>query len=101
MLVPQPDSSLPTTSNSTIIPNDSSTESPCYPSTATLGSTVDVSSELVPYPTPIPVYTTTIAVNSTSSTSSSLPTFTAAAVMGARAEGAIFAGLAGLLGLVI
>lgn len=96
-----PDPSLPPTSYSTTIPNDFSTESPCYPSTATLESTVDVSSEVVPYPTPIPIYTTTIAVNSTLSTSSSLPTFTGAAVMGARGEGAIVAGLVGLLGLVI
>jgi hypothetical protein len=102
-----PDSFLLSDSYSTIVFSGSSTELSWGTSTGMLESLVGVTSELVPYPTPIPVYaitsgnTTTIGNSSTLSSSPILPTLTGAAAMGMRADGAIAAGLVGLLGFVV
>jgi hypothetical protein len=96
-----PDSFLLSDSYSTIVVSGSSTELSWGTSTGMLESLVGVTSEVVPYPTPIPVYAITIGNSSTLSSSPILPTLTGAAAIGMRADGAIAAGLVGLLGFVV
>ncbi|KAH4203718.1 hypothetical protein HBI04_020010 [Parastagonospora nodorum] len=82
MLVPQsgvtgvpngvPDYSLPSASYSTIVFSGSSTELSWGTSTGTLERSIEVTSEVVPYPTPIPVYATTSGSTTTIGNSSIL-----------------------------